>query len=253
MLRLVGPQAECLFDVGLPVEVRELPDDLAALDVLLDDRAVLTPIGEAWALSARREGRPSIPMDRYLRLMVIKTRTGIRYPNDAALATDATRVLAREARKVKALAGRGARGVRDRLRSVGQKLRAISRTVARRTGEAKSTVLRLTGEAGQLVQRSVREARNLAAQLRQRARGRGAKAKSSTPPPASTSSPTPPRRSRGRSASAWPARRSAIAWCRWPIPARARSARASSERRPSSATSSNSPKSRRTPGAARAA
>ncbi len=37
MLRLVGPQAECLFDVGLPVEVRELPADLAALDVLLDD------------------------------------------------------------------------------------------------------------------------------------------------------------------------------------------------------------------------
>ncbi|MCW3047323.1 MAG: family transposase [Solirubrobacterales bacterium] len=189
MLRLVGPQAECLFDVGLPVEVRELPDDLAALDMLLDDRALLTPIGEAWALSARREGRPSIPMDRYLRLMVIKTRTGwgyetlvrevsdsihlrrfcrfaltdcvpnestvrkltrrlgpdvideitraviakatrgrrftaravridstvvesdIRYPNDAALATDATRVLAREAREGQGVGRQGrARG-----------------------------------------------------------------------------------------------------------------------------------------------
>ncbi|WP_324336308.1 transposase [Baekduia sp.] len=239
----------------MPIEVRELPEDLAALDVLLDDRALLAPIWEAWALSARCQGRPSIAMDRYVRLMVIKMRTGwgyetlvrevsdsihlrrfcrialtervpdestvrkltrrlgpdvvdeitravidkatrerrfiaralridstvvesdIRYPNDAALAADATRVLAREARKVKALAGKGARGVRDRSRSAGQKLRAISRTVARRTGQAKSTVLRLTGEAGQLVQRSVDEARKLAQQLRQRARGRGAKAK----------------------------------------------------------------------------
>jgi IS5 family transposase len=255
MLQLVGPQAECLFDVGLPVEVRELPADLAALDVLLDDRALLVPIWEAWAVSARGDGRPSIPMDRYVRLMVIKTRTGwgyetlvrevsdsihlrrfcrialtervpdestirkltrrlgadvideitraviekatrerrftaravridstvvesdIRYPNDAALAGDATRVLARESRKIKRLAGRGARGVRDRSRSAGRKLRAISRTIARRTGQAKSVVLRLTGEAGELVQRSVREARALARQLRQRARGRGAKTK----------------------------------------------------------------------------
>jgi hypothetical protein len=30
MLRLVGPQVECLFDVGLPVEV----PDLAAIDEL---------------------------------------------------------------------------------------------------------------------------------------------------------------------------------------------------------------------------
>jgi IS5 family transposase len=101
----------------------------------------------------------------------------IRYPNDAALAADATRVLAREARRVKHLAGKGARGVCDRSRSAGQKLRAISRTVARRTGQAKATVLRLTGEAGELVGRSVREARKLARHLRDRARGRGAKAK----------------------------------------------------------------------------
>jgi IS5 family transposase len=255
MLRLIGPQAECLFDVGLPVEVWELPADLAALDVLLEDRVLVAPIWRSWAVAARCEGRPSIPMDRYVRLMVIKTRTGwgyetlvrevsdsihlrrfcrialtervpdestvrkltrrlgpdvvdeitravidkatrerrftaravridstvvesdIRYPNDAALATDATRVLAREARKVKHLAGKGAAGVRDRSRSAGKKLRAIGRTVARRTGQAKSTVLRLTGEAGELVGRSVREARKLARLLRDRARGRGAKAK----------------------------------------------------------------------------
>jgi hypothetical protein len=35
------------LSAALPVEVRELPGDLAALDVLLDDRALLAPIGEA--------------------------------------------------------------------------------------------------------------------------------------------------------------------------------------------------------------
>jgi transposase, IS5 family len=255
MLRLVGSQVECLFDLGLPVEVPELPADLAAIDALLDDPALLEPVVAAWDAGARAFGRPSIPIDRYVRLMVIKTRTGwgyetlvrevsdslhlrrfcrialtervpdestirkltrrlgpevvdeitrlviarevaerrfvpravrvdstvveadVRYPNDAALAADATRVLAREAKKVVRLAGNGTHGVRDRSRAAGRKLREISRTVARRTGEAKSTVLRLTGEAGELVEQSVREARQLARRLRERARGRGAQAK----------------------------------------------------------------------------
>jgi hypothetical protein len=33
-----------VFDLGLPVEVAELPADLAALDRLLDDGALLAPI-----------------------------------------------------------------------------------------------------------------------------------------------------------------------------------------------------------------
>lgn len=255
MLRLVGPQVECLFDLGLPVEVPVLPADLAAIDVLLSDVGLLEPVVSAWDAGAREFGRPSIPIERYVRLMVIKTRTGwgyetlvrevsdslhlrrfcrialtervpdestirkltrrlgaevvdeitrlvigrqlrekrfvaramrvdstvveadVRYPNDAALATDATRVLAREARKLIGLAGPGARGVVDRSRSAGRKLRQISRTVARRTGQAKPTVLRLTGEAGELVKQSVREARRLAGRLRAGARGRGAQGK----------------------------------------------------------------------------
>jgi IS5 family transposase len=255
MLRLVGPQVECLFDFGLPVEVPELPADLAAIDALLADPALLEPVAAAWDARAREFGRPSIPIERYVRLMVIKTRTGwgyetlvrevsdslhlrrfcritltervpdestirkltrrlgpevvdeitrlvigrevrekrfaaralrvdstvveadVRYPNDAALAADATRVLAREAKKLVGLAGAGARGVADRSRSATRKLRAISRTVARRTGEAKTTVLRLTGEAGELVKQSARETRRLATRLRRRARGRGARAK----------------------------------------------------------------------------
>ena len=255
MLRLVGPQVECLFDLGLPVEVPELPADLAVIDALLADPALLEPVTASWQAGARGFGRPSIPIDCYVRLMVIKTRTGwgyetlvrevsdslhlrrfcrialtervpdestirkltrrlgpevvdeitrlvidrelrekrfaaramrvdstvveadVRYPNDAALAADATRVLAREAKKIVCLAGKSARGVRDRSRSAARKLREINRTVARRTGEAKSTVLRLTGEAGELVKRSVRETRRLATRLRERSHGRGAKAK----------------------------------------------------------------------------
>ena len=48
MLRLNGPQAECLWDEVLPAEVRELPEDLARLDGLLDDPALLAPIAWHW-------------------------------------------------------------------------------------------------------------------------------------------------------------------------------------------------------------
>jgi hypothetical protein len=44
MLRLTGGQVESLFDQLLPVEVRELPADLAALDRLLADPRLLAPI-----------------------------------------------------------------------------------------------------------------------------------------------------------------------------------------------------------------
>ncbi len=76
MLTLSGGQVESLFDLGLPVEVKELPEDLAGLDRLLDDRALLAPIEAAWATSSRAFGRPSMPMDRFVRLMVIKARSG---------------------------------------------------------------------------------------------------------------------------------------------------------------------------------
>jgi hypothetical protein len=62
MLRLAGEQVESLFDELLPVEVRELPQDLAVLDRLLADPRLLAPIEQAWAQTARRHGRPAIPM-----------------------------------------------------------------------------------------------------------------------------------------------------------------------------------------------
>ena len=44
MLTLLVGQAESLWDEALPVEVRELPEDLAALDRLLSDPELLAPI-----------------------------------------------------------------------------------------------------------------------------------------------------------------------------------------------------------------
>jgi transposase, IS5 family len=76
MLVLSGGQVESLFDLGLPVEVAELPADLAALDRLLEDPALLAPIRAAWAAEHRDRGRPSIPMDRFVRLMIVKARSG---------------------------------------------------------------------------------------------------------------------------------------------------------------------------------
>ena len=79
MLRLVGEQVESLFDEALPVEVRELPEQLARLDELLSDVALLEPIAERWEAAARERGRPTIAMSLFVRLMVVKQRTGWGY------------------------------------------------------------------------------------------------------------------------------------------------------------------------------
>jgi transposase, IS5 family len=86
MLRLGDGQVECLWDEILPVEARELPEDLAGLDGLLADRALLAPIEARWRLeaeaagrSAASRGRPTISMQSYVRLMVVKHRTGWGY------------------------------------------------------------------------------------------------------------------------------------------------------------------------------
>jgi IS5 family transposase len=79
MLRLAGEQVETLFDELLPVEVRELPQDLAVLDRLLADPRLLAPIQQAWKCTACGRGRPTIPMACFVRLLVVKQRTGWGY------------------------------------------------------------------------------------------------------------------------------------------------------------------------------
>jgi IS5 family transposase len=261
VLRMSASGTESLWDEILPAEVKALPDDLAALDKLLVDPGLLAPIGVRWerllaetgASSGR--GRPTIAMEMYVRLMVVKHRSGwgyetlmrevsdsihlrrfcrlgltervpdestvrkltrrlgaevvheltreviqkarrerrfrpraaridstvveadVRYPTDAGLASDGVRALAREGRKLAVKVGEKRTAVRDRSRSMGRKLRALTRSIRRRCGEAKAEVLTLTAETGELLKRSVKEARKLAATARRRARGRGAQAK----------------------------------------------------------------------------
>jgi transposase, IS5 family len=79
MLTLVGEQVESLWDEVLPIEVRELLDDLARLDRVLSDDLLLFPIARAWQDGARERGRPSIAIATFVRLMVIKQRTGWGY------------------------------------------------------------------------------------------------------------------------------------------------------------------------------
>ena len=262
MLTLLAPQSDCLWDESLPVEVKELPQDLAALDGLLSDPELLWPLVERWRGEVREtgrrvltEGRPTVPLETYVRLMVLKARyrwgyrslvaevsdsihlrrfclialservpdestvrkltrrvgaetvseltramivkatrekrfrpravridstvveADVQYPTDAGLASAGVRTLAREGRKLAKLLNEKAARVRDRSRSMGRKLRAISRTIRRRSGEAKAEVVALTGETGELLERSIREARRLAALARRTASGRGAKAK----------------------------------------------------------------------------
>ncbi len=255
MLTLYGGQVECLWDEVLPIKARELPEDLARLDAVLSDPLLLQPIAAAWEQTAKDRGRPSISMASFVRLMVVKQRTGwgyetlvrevsdslhlrrfcliaidqrvpeestvrkltrrlgaevvqeitraviskaqreshfraraaridstvveadIRYPSDAMLALQGARALARVARKLTAMVKAKTPRVRDRSRSVGRAVRAISRTLARRTGQAKAEVMALNEQAGRLIARSVKEAQRLAGAVRASARGRGARAK----------------------------------------------------------------------------
>jgi IS5 family transposase len=81
MLMLLAEQPECLWDEALPLEVKQLPEDLSALDVLLADPEVLWPLVERWRQEFREtgrsvltEGRPTIALETYVRLMVLKQR-----------------------------------------------------------------------------------------------------------------------------------------------------------------------------------
>jgi len=81
VLTLWAGQAESLWDEALPVDVRELPEDLAALDRLLSDPQLLGRIVEHFrreVLQTRRavlsDGRPTIAMESFVRLMVLKQR-----------------------------------------------------------------------------------------------------------------------------------------------------------------------------------
>ena len=75
MLRTVNEQPT-LWDAILPAEVFVLPQQLARVDALLDDPVFFAPFGPYFDA---RIGRPSIPMETYLRLMFLKFRYRLGY------------------------------------------------------------------------------------------------------------------------------------------------------------------------------
>ena len=56
MLTLLAEQPECLWDDALPVEVKELPEDLAALDVF---EPITSCCGRSWSGGSRSFGTPA--------------------------------------------------------------------------------------------------------------------------------------------------------------------------------------------------
>jgi IS5 family transposase len=75
MLRTTNPQPS-LWETILPAELLALPDELARVDALLDDPRLLTPFAAHYHPVA---GRPSIPIDTYLRMMFLKFRYRLGY------------------------------------------------------------------------------------------------------------------------------------------------------------------------------
>ena len=75
MFRTVGDQVS-LWESVLPPELLKLPAELSRVDELLDDEAFFAPFLPFFSLT---HGRPSTPMEVYLRLMFLKFRHGLGY------------------------------------------------------------------------------------------------------------------------------------------------------------------------------
>jgi len=177
---------------GYETLVREVSDSLhlrrfclIAIDQLVPDESTVRKLARRLGADVVQEitrmvietaQRETRFIARAARIDSTVVEADIRYPSDAMLALQGARALAREGRKLQKLIRSKVR-VRDRSRSVGKTVRAISKTLARRTGEAKAQVMKLNEQAGQLIARSAKEAQRLAVAARAAARSRGAKAK----------------------------------------------------------------------------
>ena len=75
MLNLRNEQIT-LWDTLLPEPIRALPDELAKVDALLDDERFMQPFRNK---HASHRGRPTLPIETYLRLMFLKHRDQLGY------------------------------------------------------------------------------------------------------------------------------------------------------------------------------
>jgi IS5 family transposase len=87
MLRLQpAHERDAVWDALLPAGVSVLPADLARVDELLSEPELLAPFRTLWRArdaasggQASSFGRPTIAMATYVRLMVLRSRTGWGY------------------------------------------------------------------------------------------------------------------------------------------------------------------------------
>jgi transposase, IS5 family len=191
VLTLLAGQQESLWDEALPVEVKELPDDLAVLDRLLGDPAILGPIMERFhreVIEDRRavltDGRPTIAMETYVRLMVLKQRYRWGYRSLVAEVSDSIhlrrfcRISLSERVPDESTIWKLTRRIGpETVNEITRVLIVRATTIRRRSGEAKAEVLKLTARTGELLEQSIADTRRLVVIARRRARGRGAKAK----------------------------------------------------------------------------
>jgi IS5 family transposase len=84
VFRTVGDQPS-LFESVLPEQLLRLPEQLARVDAMLDDPAFFAPFV---AFFDPRIGRPSTPMETYLRLMFLKFRHRLGYESLCAEVSD---------------------------------------------------------------------------------------------------------------------------------------------------------------------
>jgi IS5 family transposase len=62
-----------IFEAGLPKELFELDEELKKIDEFLNDERFMEPFLEHFNSST---GRPTVPVETYLRMMYSKTPTG---------------------------------------------------------------------------------------------------------------------------------------------------------------------------------
>jgi IS5 family transposase len=84
VFRTIGDRCS-LWESLLPEEVLRLPEELARVDALLDDPAFFAPFASHFDPVA---GRPSTPVECYLRLMFLKFRYRLGYESLCAEVAD---------------------------------------------------------------------------------------------------------------------------------------------------------------------
>ena len=85
-LRVAAKRQVSLWEALLPAGVGLLPTDLVAVDVLLEDAGIYAPICELWrerdakaGTATMTDGRPTVAIETFVRLMVLKAKLGWGY------------------------------------------------------------------------------------------------------------------------------------------------------------------------------